>query len=311
MDAIKVLLDHKADVNAKEKLRGTTALMWAAEQGHPAAVKLLIEHGADVTRRPIPTPDTQRTMRRACSSGCQRRARGGARRKDGRGKRHAAAGRGAPGRRRGQPGDAPAADGRRDVDDAAAADLLAFGRDRDQGRRRADRRWYIAAREDCIECAQMLVEAGADVNQMTHYGWTPLLTATQNRHYKLAAYLLDHGANPNIANNGGWTPLYLATDNRNIEGGDYPVREARHGSSRLHQAADGQGRERERPHLRRAIDREGMQRRHHRNAHQLHHAVAYEDGATPFLRAAQSGDVTLMKLLLAHGADPKISTAQT
>ncbi len=35
----------------------------------------------------------------------------------------------------------------------------------------------------------------------------------------------------------------------------------------------------------------------------------YEDGATPFLRAAQSGDVTVMKLLLAHGADPKIATA--
>jgi hypothetical protein len=35
----------------------------------------------------------------------------------------------------------------------------------------------------------------------------------------------------------------------------------------------------------------------------------YEDGATPFLRAAQSGDVDLMKVLLAHGADPKIATA--
>jgi ankyrin repeat protein len=35
----------------------------------------------------------------------------------------------------------------------------------------------------------------------------------------------------------------------------------------------------------------------------------FEDGATPFLRAAQSGDVELMKLLLAHGADPKIYTA--
>jgi hypothetical protein len=35
----------------------------------------------------------------------------------------------------------------------------------------------------------------------------------------------------------------------------------------------------------------------------------FEDGATPFLRAAQSGDVTLMKLLLEHGANPKIFTA--
>ena len=72
--------------------------------------------------------------------------------------------------------------------------------------------------------AATTLAAGADVNQRTNYGWTALLTATQNRHYKLAAYLLDHGADPNISNNGGWSPLYLATDNRNIESGDYPVR---------------------------------------------------------------------------------------
>src|SRR4029077_12723383 len=34
-----------------------------------------------------------------------------------------------------------------------------------------------------------------------------------------------------------------------------------------------------------------------------------EDGATPFVRASQSSDVALMKLLLAYGADPKIATA--
>ena len=50
LDAIRVLLDHHADVNAKDKLRGTTALMWAAEQSHPEAVKLLIAHGADGER---------------------------------------------------------------------------------------------------------------------------------------------------------------------------------------------------------------------------------------------------------------------
>ena len=33
----------------------------------------------------------------------------------------------------------------------------------------------------------------------------------------------------------------------------------------------------------------------------------FEPGTTPFVRAAQSGDLELMKLLLAHGADPKIA----
>src|SRR4029079_2927357 len=35
------------NVNAKEPLRGTTALMWAAEQKHPEAVKALLAAGAD------------------------------------------------------------------------------------------------------------------------------------------------------------------------------------------------------------------------------------------------------------------------
>src|SRR5262249_43722895 len=32
------------------------------------------------------------------------------------------------------------------------------------------------------------------------------------------------------------------------------------------------------------------------------------DGQTPFIRAALSGDITLMRLLLEHGADPNIKT---
>ena len=46
--AVKVLVEAGADVNARERLRGTTALMWAAEQRHPEAVKVLLAAGADV-----------------------------------------------------------------------------------------------------------------------------------------------------------------------------------------------------------------------------------------------------------------------
>ena len=44
--SMKLLLDRGANVNARDKKFGQTALMWAA--GHPAAVRLLVEHGADV-----------------------------------------------------------------------------------------------------------------------------------------------------------------------------------------------------------------------------------------------------------------------
>src|SRR5262249_28491198 len=52
----------------------------------------------------------------------------------------------------------------------------------------------LAAREGDFESAKLLLAAGADINQTTEYGWTPLLTATNNRHYQLGKYLIEHGA---------------------------------------------------------------------------------------------------------------------
>ena len=155
----------------------------------------------------------------------------------------------------------------------------------------------FAARQGDLDSVKVLVEAGADVNQVTQYGWSPLLTATQNKYYKAGAYLLDHAANPNIANKGGWTPLYIATDNRNIEGGDYPVRRPDMDHLDFIKLLLDKGAN---PNAR-AID--STETRTIFTMQWL-----YEDGATPFLRAAQSADVTLMKLLLTHGADPLIPT---
>ena len=52
--AMTVLLDHGADLNAREPLHGTTPLMWAAAEGHPDAIRLLIARGADVSARSNP-----------------------------------------------------------------------------------------------------------------------------------------------------------------------------------------------------------------------------------------------------------------
>ena len=48
VEAVRVLARHGADVNAKEPLRGQTALMWAAAEDHPAVAQALIDLGADV-----------------------------------------------------------------------------------------------------------------------------------------------------------------------------------------------------------------------------------------------------------------------
>jgi ankyrin repeat protein len=154
-----------------------------------------------------------------------------------------------------------------------------------------------AARANALESVKVLLAAGADVNQTTGYGWSPLLVATQNRYYKLAAYLLDHGANVNQANTGGWTPLYLATDNRNIENGDYPVRRPDMDHLEfitllIDKGADVNHRVKDSTETRTVFTNQWLD----------------ENGATAFLRASQSGDIELMKLLLARGADPKVAT---
>jgi len=156
----------------------------------------------------------------------------------------------------------------------------------------------FAAREGDIASARKLLDAGADINQTTEYGWTPLLTAVNNRNYQLAKLLLDRGANPNLANKGGWTPLYLAVDNRNIEGGDYPVPKPDLDHLELIEALLLKGAD---PNLR--VKDNTLTRTI------FTMQWFFEDGATPFIRAAQSSDTDLMALLLKHGADPKAVTA--
>jgi ankyrin repeat protein len=309
LDAIRVLLDAHADVNAKDKLRGTTALMWAVDQSHPEAVKLLIARGATVGAQ---TEIDTRNSRNNLANTVKQRLRSsfGVLGKRGPGND------GTPALPEGASSPkAPA--GGSTVTSSKAPATQPNGEDEVASffRRPAKKDGggltplVYAAREDCMECAKALVEAGADVNQRTYYGWTPLLVATQNRHYKLAQYFLEHGANPNTPNNGGWTPLYLATDNRNIESGDYPVRAPDMDhldfiKLLIAKGANVNARICGVESTPEECTGDSTETRTNFTMQWL-----FEDGATPFLRAAQSGDVELMKLLIAHGANPKIFTA--
>ena len=316
VDALKVLVDHGADVNAKETLRGTTPLMWAADEGHAAAIQFLIQHGADFKARSDmaergrgPALGKSNDPRKAVAAQGAALAAGKALdlrdlsnlRGDengigGANARGGAAARGGARAGRGGRGGAGNDQGFDVNDDAAVA---AFGfRNRpapkDGGALTA---LVYAVRSDDLDAVKALLAAGADINQTTGYGWSPLLVATQNRFYRLGAYLIDHGADVNLANKGGWTPLYLATDNRNIESGDYPVRKGDMDhldfiKILLDHGADVNARMKDSTETRTVFTNQWLD----------------ENGATAFLRASQSGDLVLMKLLLAHGADPKIDT---
>jgi len=307
VDAMRALIEHGADVDARETLRGTTPMMWAADEGHEAAIQLLIDHGADVSARSDPAPrgrgpalgkanDPRDAVARQVAALAAREASpdlGTLRALEtGRG-RGAGAGRGGRGGGAGR-GTAGEAD---DQDDAAvAAGIFANRRERPADGGALTPLMY-AARADDLASVQTLLAAGVDVNQQSGYGWSALLVATQNRYYRLAAFLLEQGADPDLPNHGGWTPLYLATDNRNIENGDYPVRQPDMDHLAfirllLDAGANVNARATDSTETRTVFTNQWLD----------------ENGATALLRASQSGDLELMRLLLGHGADPHIAT---
>jgi uncharacterized protein len=304
--AIRRLLEAGVDVNARETMRGTTALMWAAEQRHPEAVRALIEGGADIRAKSalagLPRNYMASRVNTAdVESAAQRYAEAA---KNGRTYQQQlefeqAQGKAFAGRRLTQqaagqqqadaPAAAPAAADANDTETAVAG-LVGAGSG-------GLTPLIFAAREGDIESSRILLDAGADINQTTEYGWTPLLTATNNRNYKLGAFLVSRGADVNIANKGNWTPLYLATDNRNIEGGDFPVPKPdmdhlEYIKILLDHGANPNARVKDNTLTRTIFTMQWF----------------FEAGATAFVRAAQSSDVDLMKLLLLHGADPMLAT---
>jgi uncharacterized protein len=293
VELITRLVAAGVDINARENIRGTTALMWAVAERHPEAVKALLAAGADpaVKSGPAGLPQNYIAPRLNVRSVEEARERR---------KRAAAAGRTYEDqleleRREGIAATGPQA--RLQTDDNAddnvpvVAGLVGSG----GGGLTA---LVFAAREGDIESARALLDARADVNQTTEYGWTPLLTAVNNRNYALAKLLIERGADVNAANKGGWTPLYLATDNRNIEGGDYPVPKPDLDHLDIIRALLEGGAN---PN---AVVRENTLTRTIFTMQWF-----FEDGATPFVRAAQSSDTELMRLLLQHGADPMSATA--
>jgi ankyrin repeat protein len=159
----------------------------------------------------------------------------------------------------------------------------------------------FAAREGALDAAQALVKAGADLNLAEPDGITPLIIAIINGHYDLAGVLLESGANPNILDKYGRTALYAAIDMNTLE--PSTTRPAPKELNRL-TGLDIAGMALARgaaPNVRLVAPTPG--RGIPDGTDPLLRA-----GTTPFIRAAKTGDVAAMRLLLDHGADPKLTT---
>jgi len=190
----------------------------------------------------------------------------------------------------------------------------------------------FAVRKGDAASVRALLAAGADVTDTRPDGATPLLVAVINGHADLVDLLLDKGADPNVE--GGSTELTvqgvrarpmelkyrkLTNNERDSEGvtrGNIfgkPLHAAIHVAnwhisdqfiavhidrirvitSLLAHGADVDG-------------RISMEEPRWSGARYRRHLA----GATPLLLAAKSADVEVMRLLLAHGADPKIPTEE-
>jgi ankyrin repeat protein len=157
-----------------------------------------------------------------------------------------------------------------------------------------------AARQGALEAVDTLAALGADLNLTDPDGATALVLAIINANYDVAAALVEKGADPNIADKEArMAALYAAVD--------------------MDRLAIGHGRPNPKPSGElSAVDLIKVLLAHGADANarlaapllQRHHTAgdrALGEGSTPFMRAAKSGDVTVMRLLLAAGADPKLA----
>jgi ankyrin repeat protein len=158
----------------------------------------------------------------------------------------------------------------------------------------------FAARGGHLECVRILIDAGADPNLGDPDSSSPLLLAIVNGYFETAAFLLEHDANPNTADDNGRAPLFAAVDmhdmyltNRPSPPADGKVNSTQMVKLLLARGADPNAQLKKGLVPRAVLDFPDMY---------------MSEGATPFLRAAKSSDLPMMRLLLEKGADPKLTT---
>jgi ankyrin repeat protein len=269
---VEKLLGAGADPNTIATAQGETVLMIAARNGNLDAVKLLLDKGAD--------PDARETYRGQTALMWA------------------------------------AAEGHADVIKALAAkgadlNVRSFDRDTTPPKMEAGTpiapiargglsALLFAARQGQIEAAQALLEGGADIDQTDSDGNNALVLSILNTHYDLAQLLIDRGANPNITAKNGRAALYTAVEMHDVDWSPRPAHKEtdRHTSMEIIQALLAHGAKVNQqltgPAAIAKLAQDGGDR-------------TLAAGATPFMRAARSADLELMRFLLDKGADPKLA----
>ncbi len=160
----------------------------------------------------------------------------------------------------------------------------------------------FAARQGCLDCARILLKAGAEINAADPNNITPALLAVINGHYDFAAFLLDQGADPNVADETGRTALYAAVDMHTMPGSNRPAPsevENKLTSMDLIQALLAHGAN---------VNAQLKKMQPYRTKLDRGDDTMLGTGTTSLERAAKAGDAEVIGALLAKGGDPKIAT---
>jgi len=281
---VKLLLDRKADIDTKAD-NGMTPLAWAAQQGHEEIVRLLLEEGADPSLKD--DEDSTPLLWAAC-----------------RGKDAVVE------QLLGLDGvdpNAPSNDGSTPLCwaacrgyDAVVKVLLAVdGIDLNAPSNDGITPVAWAAQRGYEEVVRLLLENGADPNAPSNDGMTPLAWAAQQGYEEIVRLLLDKGADPSLKDDEDSTPLLWAACRGKdavveqllgLDGVD-PNAPSNDGSTPLCWAAC-RGYDAVVKQLL-AIDGVDIN-------------APSNDGITPLAWAAQRGYEEVVMLLLENGADPNI-----
>ena len=146
-----------------------------------------------------------------------------------------------------------------------------------------------------LDAVRALIASGANVADETPQGMNTLLLAIANCHFELAAFLLENGADLNAVKT-GFTALHQLVRVRTLNIGlfPHPIPTGRLSSLDLAKALLAHGA---------TVDA--------RTAKRFTDGYRYAFGlnATPFLLATKGGDLDMMRLLVANGADPYAKNA--
>jgi ankyrin repeat protein len=159
----------------------------------------------------------------------------------------------------------------------------------------------FAARQGSVEAIRTLADAGADVNAVDPDGISALEIALLSGHYDAAGALIQKGADVNLADKTGRAPLYVAVDMHSLE-----WRFNRPAPKLFDKTLDPV-----------AVTKMLLARGADVNAELKANILApkynatgnrnLSKGTTPFLKAASTSDMEMMRLLLDWGADPWVT----